>query len=282
MPDLWTIVLLGAMGMAVTELLLLERRRRQFLSRPRQPAAAQNSLAREPGRRSEGDLLRNARDAIARQAAALAAAARTTPGDTANGNGDPFATHAVHYVLHAMRAKPPPVQTARTIPSGAATPLHDAATPDPMDPTDSVAADGVPQAILHGTAPNAEWDAGSALDGATHSEPPEDTGGPAPSATMGEAIVYVDAAGRLTFANRVARELLHWETGGMALSDLLAGGFDESAALLESVARQELVRVPMTLLAGGAPVQAEINALALRDRNGSLWGAALFIRRTPA
>ena len=95
---------------------------------------------------------------------------------------------------------------------------------------------------------------------------------------MEEAIVYVDAAGRLTFANRVARELLHWETGELALSDLLAGGGAESATLLASVAQQELVRLPTTLLAAGTLVDAEVSALALRDRNGALWGAALFIR----
>src|SRR5262249_7931553 len=102
------------------------------------------------------------------------------------------------------------------------------------------------------------------------------------SVSMEEAIVYVDAAGHLTFANRVARELLHWDAGRMALGDLLAGGHDESSTLLEAVANQELVRLPMTLLAGAVLVPAEINALALRDRNGNLWGAALFIRRAAA
>jgi hypothetical protein len=297
MPDLWTIVLLGATALAVTELLLLEHRRRLFLSRP-QRRAANAALHRERGRRPESDVLRNARAVIARQAAALAtrSAAGAAAGDVVDGNGDPFATHAVHYVLQTMRAKSPPARTGFETPatgavteSGAAAAALDVAAAHagrlhavPADVPDAPAVTEVAlEPSPHGTPPATQWDAGGALEGALHDAPPQDAGGPAPSATTREAIVYVDARGRLTFANRVARELLHWNTGGMALSDLLAGGLEESAALLESVARQELVRVPMTLLAGGAPLQAEINALALRDRNGSLWGAALFIRRAP-
>ena len=63
------------------------------------------------------------------------------------------------------------------------------------------------------------------------------------------------------------------------LSDVLAGGSEESIALLEAGARQEVIEQPVTLLAGAARARMDVSALALRDRDGNLWGAALFIRR---
>jgi PAS domain-containing protein len=103
-----------------------------------------------------------------------------------------------------------------------------------------------------------------------------------PPTPAGEGIVYVDGSGHVTFANAAARNLLHWHSGDRALSDVLAGGTQESDALLEAVARHELIEREVTLLSGTSPTRLEISALALRDRDGSLWGAALFIRRSPA
>ena len=94
-----------------------------------------------------------------------------------------------------------------------------------------------------------------------------------------DGIVYVDAAGRFTFANQAARDLLHWTSGDLALSDVLAGGAGESTTLLQAVARQELIQERVTWRAGPSSVPLDVSALALRDRDGNLWGAALFIRR---
>jgi PAS domain-containing protein len=94
-----------------------------------------------------------------------------------------------------------------------------------------------------------------------------------------EGIVYVDAAGQLTFANDAARALLGWRTGSLALGDVLAGGSREATTLLQSVARHELIEQPLTLYAGAATQRLDASALALRDRDGNLWGAALFLRR---
>ncbi len=94
-----------------------------------------------------------------------------------------------------------------------------------------------------------------------------------------DAVVYVDAKGQCTFANQAARELLHWRTGDLALRDVLAGGSGESDALLESLARRGLVEQHPSTLAGPTRAPLEINAVAVRDRDDNLWGAALFIRR---
>lgn len=91
--------------------------------------------------------------------------------------------------------------------------------------------------------------------------------------------MYVDAAGRFTFANQTARELLQWTSGERALSDVLAGGSGEATTLLEAVARQELIQQRTIWRSGSASVPLDVSALALRDRDGNLWGAALFIRR---
>jgi PAS domain-containing protein len=99
------------------------------------------------------------------------------------------------------------------------------------------------------------------------------------SGASDEAVVYVDATGQCTFANQAARELLHWSTGNLALRDVLAGGRGESDALMESLARRGLVEQHPSTLAGPTRAALEINAVAVRDRDDNLWGAALFIRR---
>ena len=104
----------------------------------------------------------------------------------------------------------------------------------------------------------------------------EPAGAPSDDANVG--IVYVDLAGRFTFATQFARDLLAWQNGELTLGDVLEGGRAECTALLDLVARQEVTDQPLTLLAGGRRQQFEISALALRDRNGNMWGAALFLR----
>jgi len=95
-----------------------------------------------------------------------------------------------------------------------------------------------------------------------------------------DGILYVDAAGRLTFANQAARALLDWNSGELVLGDVLAGGRSEAVALLEAVARQEIVERAVTLQAGARRAELDVSALALRDRDGNLWGAALFLRQS--
>jgi len=109
---------------------------------------------------------------------------------------------------------------------------------------------------------------------------PQGAGAGAPTArAVDEAVVCVDASGECTFANRAARELLQWNAGNLALRDVLAGGRGESDALLESLARRGLVEQHPSTLAGPTPAALEISAVAVRDRDDKLWGAALFIRR---
>lgn len=101
-----------------------------------------------------------------------------------------------------------------------------------------------------------------------------------PAATdTNEAVVYVDATGECTFANQAARELLHWNAGTLALHNVLAGGRGESDALMESLARRGLVEQHASTLAGPTHAPLEISAVAVRDRDDNLWGAAVFIRR---
>lgn len=108
---------------------------------------------------------------------------------------------------------------------------------------------------------------------------PVDGGGNAQAPVAEEGVAYVDATGRFTFANPAARALLRWTAGELALSDVLVGGSQESAALLYAVARQELIGRPVTLSGARSSEQLEMSGLPFRDRNGNLWGAALFIRR---
>ena len=93
-----------------------------------------------------------------------------------------------------------------------------------------------------------------------------------------EAVVYVDATGECTFANQAARQLLRWNTGQLALRDVLAGGRGESEALMKSLARRGLIEQHSSALAGPSGAPLEISAVAVRDRDDNLWGAALFIR----
>ena len=101
-----------------------------------------------------------------------------------------------------------------------------------------------------------------------------------PAATIaGEGVVYIDAAGRCTFADHGARALLHWNGGERTLSDLFAGGTRESAALLNELALQGSVDAYPTALAGPTAAAVEVSGVALRDRHDKFWGAALLIHR---
>jgi PAS domain-containing protein len=143
------------------------------------------------------------------------------------------------------------------------------------EPTQAAAAgtrtEALPQADDGVSGPPAVADDGETRTGATNSHAPP----------VEEAVVYVDAAGRVTFANPAARALLHWSGGALALSEVVAGGADESTALLSAVARQELVGQLVTLVTGPSPERLEISGLPFRDRDGNVWGAALFFRRAP-
>jgi hypothetical protein len=97
-----------------------------------------------------------------------------------------------------------------------------------------------------------------------------------------QGVAYVDAEGRCTFANETARDLLHWYKGELALSDVLAGGPEECAALLAALAQQGTVEPHPTSLSGPRAMPVELSAVALRDRDDNFWGAAFFIRRVGA
>jgi PAS fold len=97
-----------------------------------------------------------------------------------------------------------------------------------------------------------------------------------------EGVVYIDAQGWCTFANRAAHELLRWKAGTIALSHVLRGGEQEFAALLESLRGQGTIEQHATAFGVEAPIPVEISGVALRDRDDNLWGAALFIHRPPA
>jgi PAS domain-containing protein len=94
-----------------------------------------------------------------------------------------------------------------------------------------------------------------------------------------DGIVYIDADGRCTFINQAARTLLQWDDRNLALSDVLAGGAAESAELVEALKRQGLVEQHRTSLAAAASIPLELSAVALRDRDDNLWGAAVFIHK---
>jgi hypothetical protein len=94
-----------------------------------------------------------------------------------------------------------------------------------------------------------------------------------------EGIVYIDTAGRLRFASQAARDLLHCDSGDFALSDVLAGGNEAAAALLEAVRHHELIEQTIRVRAGTSAEQMDVTGLALRDQYGNLSGVALFVRR---
>jgi hypothetical protein len=100
-----------------------------------------------------------------------------------------------------------------------------------------------------------------------------------PASAAGEGIVRVDAGGRLTFPDPVARDLLDWSNGERTLSEILAGGSQASAALLDAVTRREVVEQTMSVLAGASPMQLHVTALASRSHDGGPWGALLILRR---
>jgi hypothetical protein len=106
------------------------------------------------------------------------------------------------------------------------------------------------------------------------------TAPPEPPAEQG--IMYIDAAGHCTLADRGAREILHWSSGERTLSEVFAGGSQESAALLSELAQQGSLERHPTALADSTGAPIEISGVALRDRDDNLWGAALVIHRRSA
>jgi hypothetical protein len=96
-----------------------------------------------------------------------------------------------------------------------------------------------------------------------------------------EGVVYVSPNGGCTFASPAARALLHWSGSPLDLGDLLAGGHEESSALLASLARQGAVDQHATMVNGPPPEAVNVRAVALRDRDDNFWGAAFFVRRPP-
>jgi PAS domain-containing protein len=98
-------------------------------------------------------------------------------------------------------------------------------------------------------------------------------------ADTNEAMVYIDATGRCTFPNEAARDLFHWKSGELVLSDILAGGREEFHELLDILKREGVVAQHVTALADPSGTPLEISGLALRDQNGNAWRAALFIHR---
>lgn len=99
------------------------------------------------------------------------------------------------------------------------------------------------------------------------------------AAPAGEGMVRVDAGGQLQSADVIARRLLHWNGGTLGLSDVLAGGKREATALLESVARREVIEQTVIVLTGGSRQRVHITAFASRNRDGSLVGALLILHQ---
>jgi len=98
-------------------------------------------------------------------------------------------------------------------------------------------------------------------------------------ATAGQGIVRVDADGSMRFPDPVAREILEWHAGDLSLSEILAGGHPVATALLDAVARQEVVEQQLTVRTGDISRQLHVTALASRARDGLLGGALLILRR---
>ena len=92
------------------------------------------------------------------------------------------------------------------------------------------------------------------------------------------ALLYVDSEGRCAAANEAARRLLHWREQQVRLSDVLSGIGEDIALLVDRVAREAVVERYPAVLRGPLAIPAEISAIALRDRDGNFWGAALFVR----
>ena len=252
MDGLWGWLLISSAVLATAALILLQRQRRAFFSamRPRSRAGWRNTRWVSPAWRT-----------IAR---ALVAAARPRARPR----------HAVHHILEVMSVPATPVRPFQSgaEPAGAPVAPPEDRPPQPTATVASASQEGTPD------------DAGdvAAAGAMSASEPrmhraPDLAGARTADANVG--IVYVDLAGRFTFATESARDLLAWHSGELALGDVLEGGSGQCSALLDLVARQEVADQPLALLAGGRRQQFEISALALRDRNGNMGGAALFLRR---
>jgi hypothetical protein len=246
MDQPWTWWLIGAAGVSAIELYFLNRQRRIFFS---------ESRAASPASWWGRWMLRcfSAVHGATERAVMFASAPRAEP------------EHAVQHVLAAMGNVPPAVTRSLTPPAEPSATLAavvDAASgaPRPLDGArdvgDEAARGAVPSHVAEVTA---------------HGAGEHDTG-----------IVYVDLAGRVTFATETARDLLDWQSGEIALGDMLAGGDAECAALLNLVARQEAVDQSLVMLASGGRQRFDVSALALRDRTGAMFGAALFLRRPAA
>jgi len=95
----------------------------------------------------------------------------------------------------------------------------------------------------------------------------------------GEGIVRVEPGGQLKFPDPVARDMLDWREGERALRDILAGGDQDAAALLDAVARQEVVEQEVTVRTGDVSQALHVTALASRARDGNQRGALLILRR---
>ncbi len=252
MDGLWTWLLISSAVLATAELIFLRRQRRGFFS------------AARPRSRVSWWSTRWASAARRKIAGALVAAPAPRP--------EP--KHAVHYILEAMSAPATPVPPLQISAEPGGAPL---ASPEERPPRPTVAATSASQESTPDDA--GDLAAAAAMSaGEPRTRRATDPAG-APTADANVGIVYVDLAGRFTFATQFARDLLAWQSGELALGDVLEGGSGECTALLNLVARQEVAEQPLTLLAGGRRQQFEISALALRDRNGNMWGAALFLRR---
>ncbi len=261
--DVWVWILVSAALLTVIELLLLDRRRRAFM------AAAQ------PRPRSTRGQLSAPR-------------AARTPTETADTGAPPRkrrSHHAVHHILDTMTAlpaaAPAPATFAPEPPPAAVT-----EAPRPNPPAAAVVESPQPEPPPIATADTSEPESaappeGGVMPAVVPELPPTDAIAATRAADADVGIIYVDLAGRFTFATQVARDLLEWQSGELRLADILAqGGAAHSAALLKLVAQQEVLDQPVQVLVSGQPRQFEISALALRDRDDKMWGAALFLRRS--
>ena len=246
MRELWAWLFVGGTVLAATELLVLEWHRRTFV-----PGTRQRRLLPWPRQRKSHPPAPTLEPATNVPAYASVLPRRRR--------------HAVHYLLGAMRTQHVSARPAR---ESANVQASVRSSPDSAAPTATEIDTSGRQRPAAGE-PSRGAQAEAAGVAALLSPR---------TVRADEGIVHVDVTGRFTFATQTARDLLCWQTGDLGLGDVLTGGAEQSAALLDSVARQEVVDAPVTLLAGGLPQRFEISALALRDRNGNMWGAALFIR----
>lgn len=291
MALLWVCLIVGAAVTATAELVLLHRQRRLWLSNHwplahlrhqpdgvanQPPPPIQQTFSRapiigtvEPALSAEGSMdgtngdARRTDGAISEPGSVEAAVASDTPGPRK------LKCHAARRVLRQVNDDS---SASRAIRNHAARSVLYWMTFEEAPEADADAA--LPRSE---PAPDTDLPAESDCVSAPIA-PAEDLQAPAAD----EGVVYVDAGGRFTFANPAARALLHWRGGELALSDVLIGGSQESAAVLNAVARQELIGRPVTVITGPSSELLEMSGLPFRDRDGNLWGAALFIRRASA